>query len=381
MDFDLSDDQRQLRDGLDRLLRDHYDFERRKAGLATPEGWSREQWERYAEMGLLALPFAEDDGGLAGGPVETMLVMEALGGALALEPYFATVVLGGGFLRLGGNAAQRVALVPQVAAGDLLLAFAQAESQSRYDLADVATTARRDGDGWVLDGAKRAVLHGDTADKLFVTARTAGERRDTQGIGLFLVDAAAAGVSRRGYPTQDRLRAADVTLESVRIGADAAYGDPADALPLVERVVDAALAALTAEAVGTMARAHELTVEYLKVRKQFGVAIGSFQALQHRAVDMLVMVEQARSMAYFATMMSDAPDPAERRRAIAAARVQAGRSGRFVGEQTIQLHGGIGMTEECQAGHYYRRLTMLELAFGDTAHHLSRLARAGGLAA
>ena len=159
------------------------------------------------------------------------------------------------------------------------------------------------------------------------------------------------------------------------------FGDPADALPLVEHVVDAALAALTAEAVGTMARAHELTVDYLKVRRQFGVAIGSFQALQHRAVDMLVMVEQARSMAYYATMMSDAPDPLERRRAIAAARVQAGRSGRFVGEQTIQLHGGIGMTEECQAGHYYRRLTMLELAFGDTAHHLSRLARVGGLAA
>jgi alkylation response protein AidB-like acyl-CoA dehydrogenase len=282
-------------------------------------------------------------------------------------------------LRLGANEAMRAALVPKIAAGDLLLAFAHAERQSRYDLADVATTARHDGADYILDGVKSLVIHGDCADRLIVSARLAGVRRDRDGLGLFVVDAGAAGVSRRAYPTVDGLRAAEVTLSDVRVGPDQVLGEPGKAFPLIAQVVDAAIAALAAEAVGAMAAMHELTVEYLKTRKQFGVPIGNFQVLQHRAAEMLIALEEARSMAFFATMMAEEPDPAERRKAIAAAKVQIGRSGRFVGQQAIQLHGGIGMTMEAKIGHYFKRLTMIENTFGDTEYHLRRVTESGGL--
>jgi len=379
MDFDLSEEQALLKQSVDRLVADHYGFERRKSYAASPEGWSREMWRRYAELGLLGLPFAERDGGFGGGPVETMIVMEAMGRALALEPYLASVVLAGGVLRLAGSDAQRSAIVPPLVAGETILAFAHAERQARYDLADVATRARRDGTDFVLEGEKSLVLHGDSADRLVVSARLAGERRDPAGIALFLVDAKAKGVSRRPYPTQDGLRAAEISLASVAVGADSMLGEPGAALPLIERVVDEAIAALAAEAVGAMTALTDMTVEYLKTRRQFGVAIGSFQALQHRAADMLIALEQARSMTLFATMMATEPDAAERRRAISAAKVQLGRSARFVAQQATQLHGGIGMTMEYQAGHYMKRLTMIDLTFGDADHHLRTLARAGGL--
>jgi pimeloyl-CoA dehydrogenase small subunit len=378
MDFDLSEEQRLLKESLDRLFGDRYAFEQRKTYTQNVEGWSRELWAQYAELGLLGLPFAERHGGSGGGPVETMLVMEAFGGALALEPYFATVVLGGGFMRHGGHDELLADLVPQIAEGKLTLAFAQTERHSRWNLADVATTARRDGAGWVLDGEKGVVLHGDSAGKLVVTARTGGSPRDRDGIGLFLVDATAPGVSRRGYPTQDGLRAAEVTLAGVRVGPEAVLGEPGAALPLIERVVDEAIAALCAEAVGAMAVMHELTVDYLKTRRQFGREIGSFQVLQHRAVDMLIAVEQARSMAMLATMMAAEEDAAERKNALSAAKAQIGRSGKFVGQQAIQLHGGIGMTMEYKVGHYFKRVTMIDMTFGDADHHLRSLARSGG---
>jgi pimeloyl-CoA dehydrogenase small subunit len=378
MDFDLSEEQRLLKESLDRLIGDRYAFEQRKAYGQNADGWSRELWAQYAELGLLGLPFAESDGGSDGGPVETMLVMEAFGRALALEPYFATVVLGGGFLRHGGNAALRAELAPQIADGSLRLAFAQTERHSRWNLADVATKARRDGAGWVLDGEKGVVLHGDGADKLIVTARVGGGQRDRDGIGVFLVDTKAAGVSRRGYPTQDGLRAAEVTLAGVRVGPEGVLGEPGAGLPLVERVVDEGIAALCAEAVGAMAVMHELTVDYLKTRRQFGREIGSFQVLQHRAVDMLVALEQARSMAMLATMMAAEDNAADRRNALSAAKVQIGRSGKFVGQQAIQLHGGIGMTMEYKVGHYFKRVTMIDTMFGDADHHLRELARRGG---
>jgi pimeloyl-CoA dehydrogenase small subunit len=379
MDFDLTDDQRLLTQTLERLLADHYDFERRGQYTASALGWSREQWQRYADMGLIGLLFAEDDGGLGGGAIETMLVMEAFGRSLALEPFLATVVLGGGLIKECASAAQRAALIPSIIAGEQLLALGHAERDSRYDLNDVSTRARRIDGGWVIDGHKRHVLHGDSADQLLISARIAGDRRARNGIGLFLVDAGAAGLERRGYALQDRTRAADLELSGVTVTAAAALDDQGTALPSIERVVDRALAALCAEAVGVMSRAQEMTVEYLKVRKQFGVPLGSFQALQHRAVDMLVLTEQARSMAMYAAMMCEHPDPEKRSAAMAAAKVQIGKSGKFVGEQAIQLHGGIGMTEECQIGHYYRRLCMIELLFGDRHFHLSTLARSGGL--
>jgi alkylation response protein AidB-like acyl-CoA dehydrogenase len=233
----------------------------------------------------------------------------------------------------------------------------------------------RDGTGWVINGEKGVVLHGDTADKLIVTARVGGGRRDRDGIAAFIVDGKAAGVSRRGYPTQDGLRAAEITLANVRVGPEGVVGEPGGALPIIERVVDEGIAALCAEAVGAMAVMHELTVEYLKTRRQFGREIGSFQILQHRAVDMLIALEQARSMAMFATMMAAEENAAERRNAVSAAKVQIGRSGKFIGQQAIQLHGGIGMTTEYRVGHYFKRVTMIDTMFGDADHHLRQLAR------
>jgi pimeloyl-CoA dehydrogenase small subunit len=381
MDFALTEEQELLRHSVQRLFADHYAFESRKRYAQEPGGFSREQWGRYAELGLLGLPFAEEYGGSAGGPVETMIVMEEVGRALALEPYLATVVLAGGLLRLGGSKAQCADLIPKVAGGDLRMAFAHAERQSRYDLADVAATARREGAGYVLDGAKSLVLHGDSAGKFIVSARLSGGQRDRDGLALFVVDAAAKGVSTRGYATVDGLRAAEVTLAGVRVDAAAALGEPGKAFPLIERVVDMGIAALAAEAVGAMAAMHEQTVEYMKTRKQFGVTIGSFQALQHRAAEMLVALEQARSMAMLATMMAAEENERERRQAIAAAKVQIGRSGRIVGQGAIQIHGGIGMTMEAKVGHYFKRITTIDATFGDADFHLGALAASGGLVA
>jgi pimeloyl-CoA dehydrogenase small subunit len=376
MDFDLSDDQRLLQESLQKLLKDKYGFENRKAYLKSETGWSREVWAAYAELGLLGMPFAEEDGGLGYGAVETMIVMEQMGRALTLEPFLSTVVMGGGFLRHGASAEQRAALVPEIAAGRMLLAFAHTEPQSRFDLHDVATSARKDGGAWVIEGRKGVVIHGDTADRLIVTARIAGARRDREGIGVFLVPADAPGVTRRGFRTSDGQRAADVTFDAVRVGAEA---ELQGGLALAERVADETIAALAAEAVGCMEAAKDLTVDYLKTRKQFGRPIGSFQALQHRAAEMMVACEQARSMAMLAAMMAGEEDAAERRRQMRAVKIEVGRNARFVGQQTVQLHGGIAMTMEYAGGHYLKRLTVIENMFGDMDHHLAALSEEGGV--
>ena len=374
MDFDLSEEQRLLRDSVERLLVDHYGFDKRRSYLAEPEGWSRRLWAQYAELGLLGLPFAEDYGGFGGGPIEVMLVMEALGRVLALEPYLATVVLGGTALRLAGNEEQKSAILPQVAEGGMILAFAHGERQARYDLTDVLTTAKPKGGGWVLDGAKSVVLHGDSAQRLMVSARTAGERDDPDGITLFIVDAAANGVARRAYPMRDGTRAAEISLSGVEVGEEDVLGEIGGGFPVIERVVEAGIAAAAAEAVGAMEAMQAMTLEYLKTRQQFGRPIGDNQALQHRATEMLMELERGRSMAMLAAMMVEEPDPAERARNIAMAKVGVGQASKFVSQNAIQLHGGIGMTEEYAVGHYFRRCMVIEHTFGDTAHHLSRLA-------
>ena len=379
MDFDLSEEQRLLKESVDGLLTDAYDFEQRKKYMKEKGGWSKALWSKLAEQGLLGLPFSEADGGFGAGAVETMIVMEALGKALVLEPYLATVVIGGGFLRHGGSAAQKAAHIPSIIDGSKTFAFAQLEKNSRYDLADVTTSAKKKGDGWVLDGEKFVVLNGENADTLIVTARTKGGQRDKTGIGVFLVPANAKGVTKKAYPTQDGLHAADITLTGVEVGSDAVIGDPENGLQLIERVVDEARTALCAEAVGLMDESLKTTVEYIKTRKQFGVAIGTFQALQHRAADMFVALEQARSMSMFATMAADFDNAAERSTAIAAAKVQIGKSGKFIGQQSIQLHGGIGMTMEAKIGHYFKRLTMIENTLGDSEYHLRRVSESGGL--
>ena len=378
MDFDLTDEQRLLRNSVDRLVQDRYNFEARRGYQAAEHGWSPAVWAQFAELGLLGLPFDEVHGGFGGGSIDTALVMEAIGRGLVVEPYLSTIVMCGGLLRHAASPAQLAALVPKIAAGELIVSYASTERHSRYSLNDVSATAVHSDGAWKVSGAKSLVLHGDSAGAFLVTARSAGGQRDRHGIGLFLVQAEAPGLYRRGYPTQDGLRAAEITLDAA---AGEPVGDPSDILPVLERVQDEILAALCAEAVGIMQSMHTLTLDYLKTRKQFGRAIGENQALQHRAVDMYVSLEQARSMALYAALMAEDDDPVERQRALHAAKVQIGRSGRHIGQEAVQLHGGIGVTIEYAVGHYFKRMTMIERSFGDTDFHLAALARLGGLIA
>jgi alkylation response protein AidB-like acyl-CoA dehydrogenase len=369
MDFRLSDEQKLLQDSVGRFIADRYTFEQRRAYMKQPEGFSRANWRTLAELGLLGLPLPEDAGGSGGSGADLMVVMEQVGRGLLVEPYLASIVLCGGLLKNLAAPAQRN-LMSRLAAGDLLMAFAHGERQARYTLHDVETAARRDGNGFVLNGHKGVVLHGDSADTLIVSARTAGQSRDTNGISLFLVDPGAAGLTVRGAATIDGLRSAEVTLQNVRVSSDALLGSLDGAYAAIEHAVDAAIAAVCAEAVGIMAVLIETTLDYLKTRQQFGAPIGRNQALQHRMVDVQIAYEQARSMACLAAMMSDSGDRDARRRAISAAKVQIGRAGKFIGQQAVQLHGGIAMTDEYSVGHYFKRLTMIGSQFGDADHHL-----------
>jgi pimeloyl-CoA dehydrogenase small subunit len=374
MDFELSEDQRLLVESVDRLLADRYDFNARNGYLKEAEGWSRTLWSQYAELELLGLPFAEEHGGFGGGGVDVMLIMEAFGKALVLEPYLATVVLGGTAICLAGGAAQQSAIVPKIVDGSMKLAFAHGEPQARYDAADVLTKARRNDKGWVIDGAKSVVLHGDGADRLVVSARTSGDCGDAAGLTLFIVDGNAAGVTRRGYTLRDETRAADIVLSDIQVGDGDVLGEADAAFPVIERVIEAGISAAAAEAVGAMDRMHTMTLEYLRTRQQFGKPIGQYQVMQHKSADMLIALEQGRSMSMLAAMMLDEPDAAARARNISMAKVGVGQSGRFVSQTAIQLHGGIGMTEEYAVGHYFRRVMVFEHTFGDTAYHLARLA-------
>jgi len=376
MDFDLSDEQRLLKDTVTRLMADRYAFDQRKQYLRTPEGYSTAVWSQYADLGLLGLPFGEEYGGFGGGAQEIMLIMQAFGHALVLEPYFATVVLAGTALQQAGSGSQKSAVLPAIAEGRMKLAFAHSERQARYDLADVITTAKRSGNGWVLDGAKSVVIHGDSADKLVVSARTSGERHDEDGVTLFLLDVNAPGVARRGYATRDELRAADIALGNVQVGDHDVLGEVGKGLTVVQRVVETGIAATAAESVGAMEAMHSMTLEYSKTREQFGKPIGSYQVVQHRLADMFMTMEQGRSMAMLATMMVDHTDDAERAHRMAMAKVGVGQAGRYVSQSAIQMHGGIGMTEEYAVGHYFRRCMVIERLFGDTAYYLQKLADA-----
>lgn len=375
MDFSLSDIQQQLQDSVLRFVREQYPFETWRKVVATEKGFKDENWKQMAELGWLGVAIPEDFGGLGGGPVDTSVIMEGFGRGLVAEPYLTTAVIGGTFLVKGGTDAQKQELLPKLIGGNLKLAFAQAEPTSRYNLGDVQTTAKKSGNDYTLDGHKAVVLDAPSADKLIVTARTAGSRFDKNGITLFLVDRTAPGVSLREYRTVDNRRGAEVTLSGVKVGADRVIGQVDGGLPLVEEVVDYAISALAAEAVGCMQVLCDTTNEYLKTRKQFGRPIGEFQVLQHRMVDMWINLEQARSMSLMASMKLD--DPAERPKALAATKTQIGQAGRFVGYQSIQLHGGMGMTDELNVGHYVKRLLAIDTMFGTADHHLQRFAQMG----
>jgi alkylation response protein AidB-like acyl-CoA dehydrogenase len=377
VDFDLSDEQKLLKDNVERLAQASGRFGASSNGRLSG-AHDRDAWRRFGEFGLLGLPFAEADGGFGGGPVETMIVAEALGRHLCLLPYVASIALAGSLLRVAATAEQRRAYLPGIVEGAKLVTFAYQEPQSRYDLADIETTARQVDQQWSISGRKTGVISGGDADWIIVSARTAGQRFDTSGIGLFCIDANAPGVIRRGYVAQDDTRGAEIVLSDVRVPLSARLG-AADALSAIERASDIALAASLSESVGLMDAMLRITVEYLKTRRQFGKAIGEFQALQHRAADMLVAVEQARSMALFAASMADHDDADARHRAISAAKVQVGDSLRFVAGNAVQLHGGIGVTEECAIGPYFKRATVLEMFLGDTDHHLALFTATGGL--
>ncbi|HEX9818279.1 MAG TPA: acyl-CoA dehydrogenase [Methylomirabilota bacterium] len=376
MNFELSDEQTLLAETLKRFVATHYTFDARAKILASPAGWSEDVWAAIAEMGLLGLPFAEAHGGFGGTTVDVMLVMEAVGEGLLVEPYLATVGLGGRFVARAGTKAHQERILPALIQGKHTLAFAHTEPGARYDLRQVGLRARRAGDGWVLDGDKRMVLHGGQADTLVVSARTAGGGADAAGITLLLVPRTAPGVSVKESRTIDNLRAADVRFTGVGVGPDALLGREGDAYPVIEEVVDYATALLCAEAVGAICYANEATLEYLKTRRQFGVPIGSFQALQHRMVEMMISYEQARSMACLACVKVDTADAAERRRVVAAAKIKIADACRHVSQEAVQLHGGMGMTEELKISHTFRRLTMLAQTFGDADHHLERFAAA-----
>jgi len=376
MDFSFSEEQTLLRNSVSKFLADHYDFETFKKVSRSETGWSRDTWKQFAELGLMAAPLPEEYGGLGGGPVETMIVMEEFGRALVVEPFVSTVVVGGGFVNHGGSTAMKQEWLGKIAGGDAVIAFAFAEPKGRYNFADLATTAKKTGAGYVLNGTKSVVLGGPMADTLIVTARTAGAQREEKGVSVFLVDKAAKGVACRDYPTVDGLRASEITFENVEVPAANLIGTADDGLALIERVTDEAIAAHASEAVGAMKVLLDATVEYTKTRKQFGVPIGKFQVLQHRMVDMFINAEQTASIALMVTLKLGESD-VERKKAASAAKVQLGRAGRFVGQQAVQLHGGMGMTDELNVGHYFKRLTMLDTLYGNVDHHLKRYAALG----
>lgn len=374
MNFSYNETQEMLRDTLARFLADTYDFETRRKMVASDAGRDPGIWRALAtELGILGAPFSEELGGLGGGAVENMIVMEQLGEAIAIEPYLQTVVIGGGALKAAGGA-QAEALIPAIIGGDAIIAFAYAEPQGRYELQNLRTAAKKDGAGWVLNGHKAVVYAAPWATHLLVTARTGGGRRDAGGVSLFLVEANRPGIVRRDYPTVDGFRASEVYFENCAVPGEALLGAEGAALPLIEKLVDEATAAVCAEGTGVMRRLHAGTMDYARQRKQFGRAIADFQVLQHRMVDMFMEVEQAASMTLMATLKLDLPE-ADRMAAVSQAKAKIGKGLKFTGQSAVQIHGGIGITDELAIGHYFKRATMIEGQFGSVDHHLARFER------
>jgi alkylation response protein AidB-like acyl-CoA dehydrogenase len=368
MDFNFTQEQQQFSDALRRWAEKDYGFEERNKIIHSDRGVSDKAWATLTELGMTALPVPEEQGGFNGSAVDMMVVMQELGRGMVVEPYFSTV-LGAEFLKLGGG---QDALLEQVAAGKLKLACALGEKQSRHELFDIATSAKASSDGYVINGTKTVVVHGAQADMLVVSTRTVGAQRDTTGISLFIVQADAPGMSRRDYRTIDGQRAADITFNDVRVPPSALLGKAGAGWDVLDAAADYGAALLCAEAVGIMESLNSATLEYLKTRQQFGVPIGKFQVLQHRMAEMFMQMEQARSMATLAAVKVASADAVERRRTVSAAKARVGQAMKYIGQQAVQLHGGMGVTNELPAAHYFKRLSMIELTLGDTDHHLAR---------
>jgi alkylation response protein AidB-like acyl-CoA dehydrogenase len=374
MDLTLSDEQRMLRESADRFVTETYNADHRRRQASDPRGFSTDIWKQFADLGWLALPIREDHGGLGGGAIEIGILMEAFGRGLVSEPYLSTVVIGASLIAECGSESQKQTLLPQIADGSLYLAFAHSERQARFDLADVTTTAKKTPDGWRLDGHKTAVLDGSAAGQIIVSARIGDGK-----LCLFLVPQDAAGLTSRDFPRLGGGRACNLDLRDVRLPSDALLGDGNDALPSIESVVDRAMAALGAEAVGIMQTLLDQTLEYTKIRKQFGRPLSANQVIRHRLADMAMQCDEARSMALRAALMADA-EPVARARAASGAKAKIGRCARFVAEQSVQLHGAMGVTEELDIGSYFKRLLAFDTLFGGSAHHYRRYAALGGRA-
>ncbi len=371
MDFSLSDEQSMLADSIARFIDNDYDFETRQRITEDSVGYSRELWQTYAELGWTAVPFAEDDGGLGGGPIELILMMEQFGRGLVVEPYLATIVLAGGVLRRAASSDQKEKWLSGIIEGRMQAALAFAEPQGRFEISDVATRAETNGNGFILNGQKNLVLNGCNADLLIIPARTGGAQSDEKGITLFAVASDSAGIERKDYATIDAHQAADVSLKDVHVDSQSILGEVGQGYPTLEAVIDEATLAVCAEAVGILRTMHDKTVEYAKNRVQFGVPIGSFQALQHRMVDMLMACEQTQSLLLWAAMLN-ADGDADARKAISALKYQIGTAGRMVAQEAIQIHGGMGVTWELDISHYFKRFTAIELLFGNADFHLDR---------
>ena len=374
MDIQLTEEQELLRSSVQRLLRDRYDFDTRRKIVATDEGWSRAHWKAFAELGLCAAPFKESAGGLGGGPLATMIIMQEFGRHLVVEPFFETVVLAGGLIEDIGSQVQREEFLPDIMAGESIWALAWAEGRSRYDFEKIATTARRQGENYVLSGTKAAVIGAPWADRLIVSARTSGGPRDRDGISLFVVDRHSANLHLQGFRTIDGRRAAEVTLMNVEVPASRLLGTEGEGVAALEACRDRAIAALCAEAVGAMTELNAATLEYSKTRKQFGTTLGSFQVLQHRMVDMFIALEEAVSLTQHLNLSLAAGEPHGSRLA-SGAKTKVGYAARFIAEQAIQLHGGMGMSDELNVGHYFKRISAINVQFGDPTYHLMRYAR------
>ena len=374
MDIELNDEQELMRSSVQRLLKDQYTFSTRRKTVASDIGFSSAHWRQFADLGLLAAPFAESSGGLGGGPLAAMIVMLEFGRSLVVEPYFETVVLAGGMIEAAGSAAQRGEFLPPIMEGRSIWALAWAEARSRYDFHAIDTSAVVSGADYLLTGSKAAVVGAPWADQLIVSARTADWQDDGTGISLFVVDRNSPGLVLKHFKTIDGRRASEITLDQVRVPADRMIGNEGGGLALLEACRDRAIAASCAEAVGAMGELNAATLEYSKIRKQFGVPLGSFQVLQHRMVDMFIALEEATSLMQHLTLAVHDGDPGLSKLA-SGAKAKIGDAARFIGEQAVQLHGGMGMSDELNVGHYLKRLVALNIQFGDVAYHLMRYAR------
>jgi alkylation response protein AidB-like acyl-CoA dehydrogenase len=372
MNLQYSPEQLQLRDSVERFVRDEYDFTRRRKIAAADPGHDEACWKRYAEFGWLAVPFEENDGGIGGGPADVGLVMEGVGRGLLLEPYLASVVLGGGMLAALGSAAQKAEWLQPMIAGECKLALAFAEPGSRYELSHCETRVERKGGRLRVSGRKTLVHGGAAADAFVVVARSAGAAGDEAGLTVLVVPAGAEGLSVRRYAMQDGTRAADLVFDDVPVPASGMLGEEGGAYPALELVIDQAIAAVASEAVGAMGALVEATLQHLKTRKQFGRPIGTNQALQHRMVDMVVALEEARSMALYGALMLTEQDARRRRKALSATKIEIDRTARLVGQEAVHLHGGMGVTDELAVGHHFKRLSMIGVSFGDSSWHLRR---------